>query len=76
MPVVWSVMTHRPTPAPDRLQNGSILSGAGRSPDGLPCALAVLDMLPGLVAYFDRDLTYRFANATYAAWRGIGPDQI
>ena len=69
-------MTHRPTPAPDRLQNGSILSGAGRSPDGLPSALAVLDMLPGLVAYFDRDLTYRFANATYAAWRGIGPDQI
>jgi diguanylate cyclase (GGDEF)-like protein/PAS domain S-box-containing protein len=42
----------------------------------VPSALAILDMLPGLVAYFDRDLTYRYANATYAAWRGIAPDQI
>ncbi len=42
----------------------------------MPPALAILDMLPGLVAYFDRDLTYRYANATYAAWRGIAPDQI
>ncbi len=42
----------------------------------MPSALAILDMLPGLVAYFDRDLTYRYANATYAAWRGIAPDQI
>ncbi len=42
----------------------------------MPSALAILDMLPGLVAYFDRALTYRYANATYAAWRGIAPDQI
>ncbi|MCK8458527.1 GGDEF and EAL domain-containing protein [Sphingomonas faeni] len=42
----------------------------------MPSATAMLDMLPGLVAYFDRDLTYRYANATYASWRGIAPDQI
>ncbi len=36
----------------------------------------MLDLLPGLVAYFDCDLRYRYANATYATWRGIAPDQI
>lgn len=36
----------------------------------------ILDLLPGLVAYFGRDLRYRFANQTYARWRGIAPEQI
>ncbi|MEG3175552.1 diguanylate cyclase [Sphingomonas sp. RB3P16] len=44
--------------------------------DGLPTATQMLDLLPGLVAYFDRDLRYRYANATYAAWRGLDPAQI
>ncbi len=46
------------------------------TPSALPSALALLDLLPGLVAYFDPDLRYRYANATYATWRGIAPDQI
>jgi diguanylate cyclase (GGDEF)-like protein/PAS domain S-box-containing protein len=36
----------------------------------------ILDLLPGLVAYFGPDLRYRFANQTYARWRGIAPEQI
>ncbi len=41
------------------------------SDPAMPTAARLLDMLPGLVAYFDRDLKYLYANATYAAWRGI-----
>ena len=36
----------------------------------------ILDSLPGLVAYFSPDLLYRYANATYLAWRGIAPAAI
>ncbi|MGY2736177.1 diguanylate cyclase domain-containing protein [Sphingomonas sp. UYP23] len=46
------------------------------SPLMLPSASRLLDMLPGLVAYFGPDLRYRYANATYAAWRGLAPAQI
>ncbi len=46
------------------------------SPPPMPTATRLLDMLPGLVAYFDRDLQYLYANATYAAWRGIDPGDI
>lgn len=46
------------------------------SPQILPPAFRLLDMLPGLVAYFGPDLRYRYANATYAAWRGLEPTQI
>lgn len=42
----------------------------------LPTASRLLDMLPGLVAYFGPDLRYRYANATYATWRGLKPAQI
>lgn len=42
----------------------------------LPTASRMLDMLPGLVAYFGPDLCYRYANATYATWRGLTPAQI
>lgn len=59
---VDSLVSHRPT--------------SWERSDGLPSALAMLDLLPGLVAYFDRDLRYRYANATYATWRGIDPAQI
>lgn len=38
--------------------------------------LHILDSLPGLVAYFGRDLRYRYANATYARWRGLSPDDM
>lgn len=37
---------------------------------------AILDLMPGLVAYFDQDLRYRYANKTYARWRGIEPEKI
>lgn len=46
------------------------------SPQMLPSAFRLLDMLPGLVAYFGPDLRYRYANATYAAWRGLEPARI
>lgn len=46
------------------------------SPMMLPSASRLLDMLPGLVAYFGRDLCYRYANATYAKWRGLDPADI
>ncbi|WP_294390293.1 GGDEF and EAL domain-containing protein [uncultured Sphingomonas sp.] len=36
----------------------------------------ILDLLPGLVAYFGADLRYRYANATYADWRGLHPREI
>jgi diguanylate cyclase (GGDEF)-like protein/PAS domain S-box-containing protein len=36
----------------------------------------ILDLLPGLIAYFGPDLRYRYANATYARWRGLAPDAI
>ena len=41
-----------------------------------PAPRRILDLLPGLVAYFDRDLRYLYANQTYARWRGIAPEQI
>ncbi|WP_375270633.1 diguanylate cyclase [Sphingomonas sp.] len=36
----------------------------------------ILDLLPGLVAYFDRNLRYCYANQTYARWRALPPEQI
>ncbi len=45
-------------------------------PEAMPRAAWLLDMLPGLVAYFDRTLHYRYANATYAAWSGHDPAWI
>ena len=69
-------MTHVSASAVDTVHHGSIAAGTGRTPDGTPSARTMLDLMPGLVAYFDRDLRYRYANATYATWRGIAPDQI
>ena len=34
---------------------------------------AITDAIPGLVAYWDRDLRCRFANQAFADWFGIGP---
>lgn len=45
-------------------------------PDDRVVPSHILDLLPGLVAYFGRDLCYRYANQTYARWRGISPEQI
>jgi diguanylate cyclase (GGDEF)-like protein/PAS domain S-box-containing protein len=36
----------------------------------------IVDNMPGLLAYVDSGLCYRFANATYKSWRGIDPDLI
>ena len=41
-----------------------------------PLPSHILDLLPGLVAYFDLGLHYRFANAAYSSWRGLEPDKI
>lgn len=45
-------------------------------PESKAQALHLLNLLPGLVAYFGVDLRYRFANETYARWRGIDPASI
>ncbi len=36
----------------------------------------MLDLLPGLVALFDLDMRYVYANATYARWRGLPPREV
>lgn len=36
----------------------------------------VLDAMPGLVAYFDQDLRYRFCNQTYKKWFDIEPQTL
>lgn len=54
-------------------------SVSGESIDGRAAGATpsrILDLLPGLVAYFDRDLRYRYANQTYARWRALPPEQI
>lgn len=40
------------------------------APDYSAIALAVVDHIPGMVAYWDRDERCRFANAAYRAWFG------
>ena len=39
-------------------------------------ARAVADNLPGLVAYYDRDLRCRFANPGFCVWLALAHDQI
>jgi PAS domain S-box-containing protein len=36
----------------------------------------IIDSLPALVAYIDRDLRYRFTNHAYSAWFGYRPGEI
>ncbi|OYT86993.1 MAG: hypothetical protein CFE46_12240 [Burkholderiales bacterium PBB6] len=36
----------------------------------------IADNLPGLVAYWDKDLRCRFANATFSRWYGHPPDKL
>ncbi len=36
----------------------------------------VADAMPVLIAFIDRDLTYRFANAAYETWTGQTPDAV
>jgi PAS domain S-box-containing protein len=41
-----------------------------------PAMLAIADMLPVMVAYFDRDFRYRFINKPFAEWLGVPRKQI
>ena len=36
----------------------------------------VADAMPGLVAFVDAGLTYRFANAAYRDWLGLAPEEL
>ena len=36
----------------------------------------VTDSLPALVGYVDRELRYRFVNASYEEWFGLGPGEV
>ena len=38
--------------------------------------LAITDALPTLIAYVDRDLVYRYCNASYKRWFGIDREDI
>lgn len=38
--------------------------------------LLVMNTLPGLIAYVDRDLRYRFANARHAEWFGVSGENF
>ena len=44
--------------------------------EGQQALRLITDAIPGLVAYVDRDLYYRFANATYKKWFGIDPEAL
>lgn len=37
---------------------------------------SMLNLMPGLVAYFDRELRYLYANEKYIEWRGLSPQEI
>jgi PAS domain S-box-containing protein len=41
-----------------------------------PAMLAIADMLPVMVAYFDRDFRYRFINKPFAEWLGFPRKEI
>jgi len=36
----------------------------------------LVDRVPTMLAYWDRDLTCRFANRAYEAWFGVNPDRL
>lgn len=36
----------------------------------------IADAMPVLISYCDRDLTYRFCNASYTEWFGLGMDEL
>jgi diguanylate cyclase (GGDEF)-like protein/PAS domain S-box-containing protein len=36
----------------------------------------IVNRMPGLLAYVDADLRYRYANETYRSWRGLDPCEI
>ena len=36
----------------------------------------ITDSVPALISYVDRDLRYRFANATYGEWFGVRPEEV
>lgn len=54
----------------------SILAAGSVAPERAIAPQHILDLLPGLVAYFGPDLRYRYANQTYARWRGVTPARI
>lgn len=54
----------------------SIHVAAPITPEPAVAPQHILDLLPGLVAYFGPDLRYRYANQTYARWRGLTPDRV
>lgn len=49
--------------------------------DDLPTAASyymrlLVDRVPSMLAYWDRDLICRFANRAYEAWFGVNPDRL
>ncbi len=51
-------------------------SPLSRAPVTLPELQRILDHLPGMVAFWDREGRNRYANATYLEWFGRGPDEL
>lgn len=44
--------------------------------DGSYYMRLLVDRVPSMLAYWDRDLTCRFANRAYEAWFGVNPDRL
>jgi diguanylate cyclase (GGDEF)-like protein/PAS domain S-box-containing protein len=44
--------------------------------DGLLDKARLLDLMPGMIAYFDSGLRFRYANQKYADWRGTDRQSI
>src|SRR5688572_8618289 len=44
--------------------------------DGLLDKARLLDLMPGMIAYFDSGLRFRYANQKYADWRGTDRQSV
>ncbi|MET0747349.1 MAG: diguanylate cyclase [Rhizobium sp.] len=58
---------------PSRVKSKESVTAINRAPLD---PLRLLDNLPGLVAYLDSDMRYRYANKNYAARHGLMPQDI
>ncbi|WP_206757413.1 sensor domain-containing protein [Rhizobium sp. CFBP 8762] len=56
--------------------SGGVQTGAVPGPDVLFASAPLLDRLPALVAYINREYRFVYANKAYAAWRDKTPEEV